>query len=76
VPVSKEDVFSTDSIALIDKRKLMRFLTFAMKDEENAQDLGGEYGVFVGIRVNISKLHLLLIVINNLNFFRIRIKTI
>ncbi|KAM3582877.1 hypothetical protein VKS41_004640 [Umbelopsis sp. WA50703] len=40
VPVSKEDVFSTDSIALIDKRKLMRFLTFAMNDEENAQDLG------------------------------------
>ncbi|KAG2179963.1 hypothetical protein INT43_003750 [Umbelopsis isabellina] len=43
VPVSKEDVFSTDSIALIDKRKLMRFLTFAMNDEEDTQDLGGDY---------------------------------
>ncbi|KAI8578911.1 hypothetical protein K450DRAFT_245097 [Umbelopsis ramanniana AG] len=33
VPISKEDVFSTDTIALIDKRKLMRFLTLAMSDE-------------------------------------------
>lgn len=41
--MSKEDVFSTESIALIDKRKLMRFLTFAMNDEEDTQDLGGDY---------------------------------
>jgi RAB protein geranylgeranyltransferase component A len=42
VPVSKEDIFSTDSIALIDKRKLMRFLTFAMNEETDPQVLEGE----------------------------------
>lgn len=42
VPISKEDVFSTDSIALIDKRKLMRFLTFAMSDEVDPAVLESE----------------------------------
>ncbi|ORX58968.1 rab protein geranylgeranyltransferase component A [Hesseltinella vesiculosa] len=34
VPGSKEDVFTNKSISLVDKRKLMKFLTFAMSDEK------------------------------------------
>lgn len=35
VPSSKEDVFTNKSVSLIEKRKLMKFLTFAMDYEEN-----------------------------------------
>lgn len=34
VPSSKEDVFTNKSVSLIEKRKLMKFLTFAMDYEE------------------------------------------
>lgn len=34
VPSSKEDVFTNKSVSLIEKRKLMKFLTFAMDFEE------------------------------------------
>ncbi|KAI8061549.1 GDP dissociation inhibitor [Gilbertella persicaria] len=36
VPSSKEDVFTNKSVTLVEKRKLMKFLTFAM--ESNEQD--------------------------------------
>ncbi|TFK96313.1 rab escort protein, partial [Pterulicium gracile] len=43
VPGNKEDVFKNKSISLIEKRRLMRFLTFASGPElETAQELGGK----------------------------------
>ncbi|KAI8385015.1 GDP dissociation inhibitor [Radiomyces spectabilis] len=42
VPSSKEDVFTNKSIALVEKRKLMKFLTFAMNyDEQDVASLEG-----------------------------------
>ncbi|CAO3637419.1 unnamed protein product [Cunninghamella blakesleeana] len=41
VPGSKEDIFVNKSISLIDKRKLMKFLTFAMSEEKDADILEG-----------------------------------
>ncbi|KAI8645496.1 GDP dissociation inhibitor-domain-containing protein [Parasitella parasitica] len=38
VPSSKEDVFTNKSVTLIDKRKLMKFLTFAMETNEECDD--------------------------------------
>ncbi|KAI8967900.1 GDP dissociation inhibitor-domain-containing protein [Mycotypha africana] len=35
VPSSKEDVFTSKSVSLIEKRKLMKFLTFAMENPKN-----------------------------------------
>ncbi|RUS20819.1 GDP dissociation inhibitor-domain-containing protein [Endogone sp. FLAS-F59071] len=37
VPISKEDIFTNKSISLVDKRKLMKFLTFAL-EYENSQE--------------------------------------
>ncbi|KLO17500.1 FAD/NAD(P)-binding domain-containing protein [Schizopora paradoxa] len=42
VPGNKEDIFKSKDLSLIDKRKLMRFLTFAMGDFENAEELKGQ----------------------------------
>ncbi|CAO3648465.1 unnamed protein product [Cunninghamella echinulata] len=42
VPGSKEDIFVNKSISLIDKRKLMKFLTFTMNEEKDA-DIISEY---------------------------------
>ncbi|CAG8802637.1 10627_t:CDS:2, partial [Dentiscutata erythropus] len=42
VPCSKEDVFTNKSITLIEKRKLMRFLTFAL-DYTNSPDTYKDY---------------------------------
>ncbi|RIB16580.1 GDP dissociation inhibitor [Gigaspora rosea] len=42
VPCSKEDVFTNQSISLIEKRKLMRFLTFAL-DYTNSPDTYKDY---------------------------------
>ncbi|KAI9317984.1 hypothetical protein BX666DRAFT_1856130 [Dichotomocladium elegans] len=42
VPSSKEDVFNNQAISLIDKRKLMRFLTFAVNFDEKAEILEGK----------------------------------
>ena len=41
VPSSKEDVFTNKSVSLIEKRKLMKFLTFAMDYEETNLILEG-----------------------------------
>ncbi|KAL9554867.1 hypothetical protein MBANPS3_002610 [Mucor bainieri] len=38
VPSSKEDVFTNKSVSLIEKRKLMKFLTFAMELNEQQDD--------------------------------------
>ncbi|CAO3611488.1 unnamed protein product [Mucor fragilis] len=38
VPSSKEDVFINKSVSLIEKRKLMKFLTFAMELDEQKDD--------------------------------------
>ncbi|KAM6495747.1 FAD/NAD-P-binding domain containing protein [Amanita muscaria] len=42
VPGSKEDVFKSKEISLIDKRRIMRFLTFAISDFEDKQELEGK----------------------------------
>lgn len=41
VPSSKEDVFTNKSVSLIEKRKLMKFLTFAMEYKEQDPLLEG-----------------------------------
>ena len=42
VPGSKEDIFRSKDITLVDKRRLMRFLVFAAGDFENAPELRGK----------------------------------
>lgn len=41
VPGSKEDVFKSKDMSLVDKRRLMRFLMFAAGDFENSSDIPG-----------------------------------
>ncbi|KAG5641901.1 hypothetical protein DXG03_003988 [Asterophora parasitica] len=41
VPGTKEDVFKSKEISLIDKRRLMRFLMFAVSDFEEKKELEG-----------------------------------
>ncbi|KAI0075423.1 FAD/NAD(P)-binding domain-containing protein [Panus rudis PR-1116 ss-1] len=41
VPTSKEDVFTSKDLSLIDRRRLMRFLTFAGGEYEQSPELGG-----------------------------------
>ncbi|OZJ02127.1 hypothetical protein BZG36_04735 [Bifiguratus adelaidae] len=41
VPVSKEDVFQDKELRYVDKRRLMKFLTFAMEHEEQLDVLDG-----------------------------------
>lgn len=43
VPGSKEDVFKNKDISLIQKRRLMRFLTFAVGDFEQSTELQGKH---------------------------------
>lgn len=43
VPGSKEDVFRNKDITLIQKRRLMRFLTFAVGDLEQSLELQGKH---------------------------------
>ncbi|KAJ3563993.1 hypothetical protein NP233_g8579 [Leucocoprinus birnbaumii] len=43
VPGSKEDVFKNKDISLIQKRRLMRFLTFAAGDFEESNELQGKH---------------------------------
>ncbi|KAF9535076.1 GDP dissociation inhibitor-domain-containing protein [Crepidotus variabilis] len=45
VPGSKEDIFKNKEIGLIEKRRLMRFLTFAAGDFETAKELEGKQEV-------------------------------
>ncbi|PPQ70130.1 hypothetical protein CVT24_003877 [Panaeolus cyanescens] len=42
VPSSKEDIFKSKEISLLDKRRLMRFLTFASGEFEGKQELEGK----------------------------------
>ncbi|KAJ3501270.1 hypothetical protein NLJ89_g9414 [Agrocybe chaxingu] len=42
VPGSKEDIFKSKEISLIEKRRLMRFLTFAAGDLDGRQELEGK----------------------------------
>jgi RAB protein geranylgeranyltransferase component A len=41
VPLSKEDVFLNKSVGVVDKRKLMKFLTFCLDYENNPQEYIG-----------------------------------
>ncbi|KAH8115765.1 FAD/NAD-binding domain-containing protein [Phellopilus nigrolimitatus] len=41
VPGSKEDIFKSKELSLVDKRKLMRFLTFASGDFECSSEIQG-----------------------------------
>ncbi|KJA30088.1 hypothetical protein HYPSUDRAFT_175261 [Hypholoma sublateritium FD-334 SS-4] len=41
VPGSKEDIFKSKEISLLEKRRLMRFLTFAATDFEDKKELEG-----------------------------------
>jgi RAB protein geranylgeranyltransferase component A len=43
VPGSKEDIFKSKEISLIEKRRLMRFLTFAAGDFEGKPELEGKH---------------------------------
>lgn len=42
VPGSKEDIFKNKDISLIEKRRLMRFLTFAIGEFESSKELEGK----------------------------------
>lgn len=42
VPGSKEDIFKSKEISLIEKRRLMRFLTFAAADFTGKKELEGK----------------------------------
>ena len=42
IPASKEDVFKSKALSLIEKRKLMRFLMFASGDFETSDNLRGK----------------------------------
>ena len=42
VPGSKEDIFKSQDLTLVDKRKLMRFLVFASGDYEGSTQLEGK----------------------------------
>lgn len=42
VPGSKEDVFKSKALSLIDKRRLMRFLMFAASEFEGKKELEGK----------------------------------
>ncbi|CAK5272126.1 unnamed protein product [Mycena citricolor] len=43
VPGSKEDIFKSKEITLVEKRRIMRFLTFAAGDFENSGELQGHF---------------------------------
>ncbi|KAG5650127.1 hypothetical protein H0H81_000600 [Sphagnurus paluster] len=43
VPGTKEDVFTSKDISLVDKRRLMRFLMFAVGDFEDKKELEGAH---------------------------------
>jgi len=45
VPGSKEDIFKSKEISLVEKRRLMRFLTFAAGEFEDKKELEGKQGV-------------------------------
>ncbi|OCH86038.1 FAD/NAD(P)-binding domain-containing protein [Obba rivulosa] len=45
VPSSKEDVFKSKELSLVDKRRLMRFLVFAAGEFESATELKGKENV-------------------------------
>ena len=45
VPGSKEDIFKSKEISLVEKRRLMRFLTFAAGEFEDKKELEGKHGV-------------------------------
>lgn len=42
VPGSKEDIFKSKEISLIEKRRLMRFLTFAAGNFEGSPEIDGK----------------------------------
>ena len=42
VPGSKEDIFKNKDISLLEKRRLMRFLMFAVGDYEGSSELSGK----------------------------------
>lgn len=49
VPGSKEDVFKSAELSLLDKRRLMRFLMFASSEFESKAELAGKEGApFLG----------------------------
>ena len=45
MPSSKEDVFNNQAISLIDKRKLMRFLTYAVEYQEKPEVMEGTFNL-------------------------------
>nr|CAG8558798.1 9928_t:CDS:10 [Entrophospora candida] len=49
VPCSKEDVFTSQTIPLIDKRKLMRFLYFALEYENSPETYEGKLSFYLFI---------------------------
>ena len=45
VPGSKEDIFKSKEISLVEKRRLMRFLTFAAGEFEDKKEIEGKHDV-------------------------------
>ncbi|KIY70340.1 FAD/NAD(P)-binding domain-containing protein [Cylindrobasidium torrendii FP15055 ss-10] len=58
VPASKEDIFKSKSIPLVDKRRLMRFLMFAAGDFEQLPEMEGTqetpFGQFLTDKFNLK----------------------
>ncbi|KAI9243797.1 GDP dissociation inhibitor [Sporodiniella umbellata] len=54
VPGSKEDIFTSKSISLIEKRKLMKFLTFAMEYKDNTEIEETIYRTFLEEKFKIT----------------------
>ncbi|RIA85677.1 GDP dissociation inhibitor [Glomus cerebriforme] len=58
VPCSKEDVFTSQTVSLIDKRKLMRFLTFALDFTTSPETFDGyeekPYDIFLKEKFQID----------------------
>ncbi|CAG8459115.1 5254_t:CDS:10 [Funneliformis mosseae] len=58
VPCSKEDVFTSQTVSLVDKRKLMRFLTFALDYTKSPEKFEGyeetSYDIFLKEKFQID----------------------
>ncbi|KAI0029684.1 GDP dissociation inhibitor-domain-containing protein, partial [Vararia minispora EC-137] len=58
VPTSKEDIFKSTELSLVDKRRLMRLLSFAAGEFENKSELvGKEQQPFVNFLISEFKLN-------------------
>lgn len=57
VPISKSDVFNDRRLSLMDKRKMMRFITFALKTAEEPELLNGKLFLLLFLKYNSNNLY-------------------